>query len=297
MRREYKAGEIYSFKTSPYYKYGTQDTKRYACLKILAPENTTVQPYDSLVDYVVLESVFSAPPKLDEVRGLGALIQKRFMFGQLTAFQRMSKNPPKNFATCSARSDWEPDLLEFVLVGFLPLTDEEKELGKKNTSYSAWNFASVNAEGEWRWQHDKEKLLTEHALHKQEIERRKQVEKERFENRLSKLTWDKLLAEDWFERWKESPPFPPQPFKDELRQRIHLSISELQSLGEKYPRAKVRRILNSLVNDITALDKKFDFVIETEEREDIYNVFDDITFLTKQRVLMEEIPDWHHLEW
>ncbi|MEP3655818.1 MAG: hypothetical protein ABJO36_13060 [Litorimonas sp.] len=297
MSQVYKAGEIYSFKTSPYYNYGTQDTQRYACLKILAPENTAIQFYDSMVTYVVLESVFPAPPTLDEVRGLGALVQKRFMFGQLTAFQRMSKNPPKNFATCSARSDWEPDLLEFALVGSLPLTDEEKELGERNASYSAWRFASVNAEGEWRWEHDKEMLLSEHTLQKEENERRKQTEKVRFENRLSKLTWDKLLAEDWFERWKESPPFPPQLFKDELRQRIHLSISELQSLGEKYPRAKVRKILKLLVDDITALDQKFDFVIETEEREDIYNVFDDITFLSKQRVLMAEIPDWHDLKW
>lgn len=297
MSQVYKAGEIYSFKTSPYYKFGSPDTQRYACLKILAPENSALQAYDSLVDYVVLEGVFPAPPTLDEVRGLGPLVQKRFGFGQLTAFQRMSKNPPKNFATCSARSDWQPDLLEFALVGSLPVTDEEKDLCEKNASFSVWRFASANAEGEWRWEHDKEALLSEHALQKEENERRKQAEKARFENRLSKLTWDKLLAEDCFERWKESPPFPPQAFKDALRQRINLSISELQSLGEKYPRAKVRKILKSLVNDITTLDQKFDFVIETEEREDIYNVFDDITFLSKQRILMKEIPEWHDLKW
>jgi len=248
MAREYKAGEIYSFKT-------------------------------------------------DAVEGLGALVRKRFMYGQLTPFQRMSKNPPKNYATNSARLDWQPDLQEFTLIGSLPLTEQEILLGENNSSYSAWCFASLDAEGEWRWEHDKETLLAEDVLQKEENERRKQAEKARFENRLSKLTWEKLLAVDCFERWKESPPFPPQAFKDALRKRINLSISELQSLEGKYPRAKVRKILKSLVNDIAALDQKFDFVIETEEREDIYNVFDDITFLSKQRVLMKEIPDWHYLKW
>jgi hypothetical protein len=297
MSRIYKAGEIYSFKTSPYYKFSEPDTQRYACLKILSPETTAHESKDSLVTYLVLERVFPVPPTLDEVRGLSPLEQKRFNFGQLTPFERMSKNPPKNYATCSARLDWKPDVLEFSLVGSLPLTEEEKALGEKNSSYSAWSFASVNAEGEWRWEHDKETLLSEHVLQKEETKQRKQAAKDRLENRLSKLTWEKLLAEDCFERWKETPPFPPSAFKNAMRQRVNEPISELQALGEKYPRAKVRKILKSLVNDITLLDQKFDFVIETEEREDIYNVFDDLTFLSKQRCLMDEIPDWHHLKW
>ena len=297
MSQIYKAGEIYAFKTSPFNKFSEPDTERYACLKILSPETTVNKPKDSLITYLVLETIFTSPPSLDDIRNLGPLVRKRFMFGQLTSFQRMSKNPPKNYATNSARLDWEPDLLEFTLLGSLPLSNEEKVLGEKNTSYSTWGFASADAEGEWRWAHDNETLLSEHALQKAETKRRKQAEKERFENRLSKLTWEKLLAEDFFERWKESPPFPPPVFKHALSQRINSSISELQGLGEKYPRAKVRKILKSLVNEITTLDQKFDFVIETEEREDIYNVFDDLTFLSKQRSLMEEIPDWHYLKW
>jgi hypothetical protein len=295
--RIFKAGEVYAFKTSPYNKFGEQDTQRYACLKILAPENTTIQPYDSLVDYVVLEGVFPAPPSLDEVRGLGPLVQVRFMFGQLTPFQRMSKNPPKNYATCSARSDCEPDLMEFVLVGSLPLSNMEKELGEKNASYSAWRFASVNAEGEWRWANDKAQLLVEHDLQEKETKRRKQLEKEKCEKRLSNLPWDKFAEEELFVRWVQSPPFPPAPFKIALVELIRSTILELENLGEKYPRAKVRKILKTLVNQITALDQKFNYVIETEEREDIYDVFDDLTFLSKQRILMAEIPDWHYSQW
>lgn len=297
MKQTYKAGEVYAFKTSPFNSFSAPDTQRYACLKILSPITTAYEAKDSLVTYVVLENVFLSPPSLDDIRKLGPLVRKRFAYGQLTPFQRMSKSPPKNYATNSARLDWEPDLLDFTLVGALPLSDGDKALAEKNASYSIWRAASADAEGEWRWEHDNEKLLSEHAIQKEENARRKQAEKARFENRLSKLTWEQLLQEDCFERWKESPPFPPQAFKDALRQRINLSISELQSLGTKYPRARVRKILKSLVNDITVLDQKFDFVIETEEREDIYNVFDDLTFLSKQRGLMVEIPDWHDLKW
>ena len=297
MVRFYKAGEIYSFKTSPFYKFGEQDTGRYACLKILDPETTIDQPKDTLVTYVVLDGIYEASHQLSEIGEMNPLVRKRFMFGQLTPFQKMSKNPPKNVATNSARSDWEPDLLEFSLVGTLPISDEEQLLGKKNASYSAWRFASSDAEGEWRWEHDKERLLIEHELQKQENERRKQLEKERFENRLSNLTWEKLAEENLFERWIESPPFPPKPFRDVLTELIRTTIGDLRGMGKTCPRAKVRKRLKSLVDDITALDQEFDFVIETEEREDIYNVFDDLTFLSNQRVLMAEIPDWHDLKW
>ena len=297
MSRTFKAGEVYSFKTFPFYKFGDLDTQRYACLKILSPKNSASESKDSLITYVVLKNIFSTPPSLNEIRDSGPLIRNRFAFGQLTRFQTISENSPKNYATNSARLDWEPDLLEFTLVGTLPLSVDEIILNEKNSSYSVWSFASLDAEGEWRWENDQDKLLAEHALQKEESERLKQAKKERFEKRLSKLTWEKLLEENHFERWVESPPFPPRKFKDVLSKRIKLSIFELQSLGEKYPRAKVRKILKSLVNDITSLDQKFDYVIETEEREDIYDVFDDITYLAKQRILMEEIPDWHHSDW
>jgi len=297
MNRIFKAGEIYSFKTSPYNKFGQQDTQRYACLKILRPETTENQPKDSSVVYIVLGGVFPAPPNIDEIKDLGPLVRERFMYGQLTTFERMSKNPPKKYARNAADAFGDPNLLEFSLVGTLALSDEERILGENNASYSVWRFASVDAEGEWRWAHDREKLLAEHELQKQENERRKQAEKERFENRLSKLTWEILLDESLFERWVESPPFPSRDFKDALVARIRTSIRDLQAMGEKYPRAKVRKILKTLVHDITLLDQKFDHPIETEEREEIYGVFDDLTFLSKQRALMEEIPDWHYLEW
>lgn len=297
MKRIYKAGEVYLFKTSPYYKFSEPDTQRYVCLKILSPETTKNQPKDTLVTYIVLNGIYEASPSLDEVSQTGPLIRKRFAYGQMTAFQRMSKNPPKNYATNSARADWEPDLLEFSLLGHLPLSEQENTLSEQNSSYSAWRFASLDAEGEWRWEHDQERLISEDGVQKKENDRRKQAEKERFENRLSKLTWEILATENFCERWSESPPFPSSSFRDELIHLIRTAITDLQKLGQKYPRAKVRKILKTLVDDITSLDRKFDHPIETEEREDIYGVFDDLTFLSKQRVLMDEIPDWHYLEW
>jgi len=297
MKHVFNAGEIYSFKTSPSNKFSAPDTQRYGCLKILLPQTTLGEVKNISVVYVVLDKIFTNRPSIDDLMNSGPLVRKRFAIGQMTAFQRMSKNPPKNYASNSVRLDWEPDLLEFSLLGTLQVTEIEKEIGEKNRSFSTWGFASADAEGEWRWAHDKELLLREHALLEEDNERRVQAEKERFEKRLSKLNWEILLEEDLFERWTESPPFPPQAFKDALLKRFKLSILELQSFGEKCPRVKVRKILKSLVNDITVLDEKFDFVIETEEREDIYNAFDDLTFLSKQRVLIDEIPDWHYLKW
>jgi len=297
MSRVFKAGEVYSFKTSPFNKFSEQDTQRYACLKILTPEKTLGLAKNISVGFVILEGIYANPPTIDVLKNAAPLIQKRFGYGELTPFQRKSKNPPKNYATCSSRLDWTPDLLEFNLVGELPLSDFEEKLGANNKSFSNWGVASRDAEGEWRWENDRNRLIIERDLGIKEKEQQEEVARHRFETRLSKLTWEKLAAENLFERWVESPPFPPSPFRDALTVLIRSQISDLRDLGDKYPRAKVRKSLKALVEEITVLNEKFDYVIETEEREDIYGVFDDLTFLSKQRALMEEIPDWHYLEW
>lgn len=145
--------------------------------------------------------------------------------------------------------------------------------------------------------HDKERLFVEVDREELEQQTQEKAAKEREENRLSTLTWEQVEKEVYFKRWSESPPFPSKPFTKEIRRLVSRSIKDLQTLGIKPSRPKVRKVLKLLVSDITKLNEKYDWVIETEEREDIYEVFYDLTHLTKQKVLIDEIGDWHISDW
>ena len=92
-----------------------------------------------------------------------------------------------------------------------------------------------------------------------------------------------------------SPPFPPAEFTEAARETIHNAYRELRELGPKPPKAKVRSILRRCVAWFNEADKAAGEVIETEEREDICAVLEEMAFVAKQKSLVDEIDNWR--EW
>jgi hypothetical protein len=118
------------------------------------------------------------------------------------------------------------------------------------------------------------------------------AERERYEKRLKDLTWEKLLEEQPLARWDEHPPFPPPRFTAAAREQIRAVIRELQVLGPKPPKSKVRTALKACVQWFNAKDAEFDDVIETEEREDICSTLVELAFVARHPSLADEIHDW-----
>lgn len=295
---KFKNGDIYSFKTSPYNKFSTQNTSRYACLKILRPVIRFDKEVSNAVGFVVLDKIFTQPPSIAELTDALPLIQKRFKFGEKTPFERMSKKEPKpKYAVSSTPIEWNCELIDFTHIGNIIPNRQEEDMRTDLRSTSGWNFASSAAEGEWRWANDREILLKEFDLANAEKLERQRIVKDRYDNRLADLTWAQINNEVYFERWKESPPFPSKKFTKEIRLVVNSAIYELQNLGDKPKKLIVRKCLKKLVAEITSINIKHGYPIETEEREDIYEVFFDVTHLCQQPALMEEIGDWHYKEW
>jgi len=66
---------------------------------------------------------------------------------------------------------------------------------------------------------------------------------------------------------------------------VVVALSDAVQLSEVdifFPKTAIRRFFK--VADITKLDEKYDNVIETEERADIYEAFYDLTYLTNDSV-------------
>lgn len=109
------------------------------------------------------------------------------------------------------------------------------------------------------------------------------------------LTWEQLLAETPFERWTPSPPFPPAAFRRAAVRRVHQACRELRDLGPKPRKPAARKVLKSLVLWFNTADQAAGWVIETEEREDICLVLEELAHVAGHPSLVMEADDWR--EW
>lgn len=274
-------GTVFGFRTSPLFEDSPPNTGRYGALVVLAHD-------DDIVAIGVLDGVWESMPALDEILSRELLRCNRFFF----------KNRVAAFA-CGV--DDVPSLDEFAEVGRTALTAEQQRIAEKylrgvrvGVGYGSPDGASNDVEGEWRWEHDREALLREHELRQRREERARAAAQHRYETRLRGLTWEQLLAENPFERWEPSPPFPPAEFRDAAIAQVHESCRKMQALGTKPRKPAARRILKDLVLWFEDADARADGVIETEEREDIWSVLEEIAHVAGHPSLLEEVETWRH---
>jgi hypothetical protein len=271
----YEVGGIYGFKTSPFTEFSPIETKRFAALIVLG-----IKPRG--VAYLVLDCIFDKMPTSEQVSEVQPLQCQRFASNGTVASRRSPQ-------------DWHNDLLDFQLITIRPITEDDLKLEIHHNSYGSWDTASKDAEGEWRWKHDRDAVVSEVKRVNAARDAKFAAEQLHYETRLKGLTCETLLAETAFERWNIHPPFPPPEFVNASRIRIRQAVIDLQALGTKPRKAAVREILKKCVQWFNEIDKAFGYVIETEEREDICIVLLELATVARHRSLAEEIENWR--EW
>lgn len=273
-------GYVYSFLTSPFSEFAAPETGRYAAFKIIGTST------DKLV-VAVYDGIWTLPPSLAEFRKAKILKEYRFahtgreaIFG--TLLQWWSINEFK----------------ELRIIGIDRPTNHELMEAEKNFAHAVGSrtasprFVNYAAEGEWRWHNERENFEREAELKKAKNEAEAKAKEERYKNRLSKLTWDQLLEEKPFENWMPSPPYPPAEFADAARSKIYEVCRELKAIGPRPRKADVRRILKGCVAWFNLADERAGGVIETEEREDICLLLEEIAFVARHPGLSEEVDEW-----
>jgi hypothetical protein len=85
--REYRGGDIFSFRTAPATEFSPRETSRYAAFKVLGQRGESVC-------YVVLAGIFDRHPTLEQVAGLPYLRNTRLLVTTKPASRRV----PLNFA-------------------------------------------------------------------------------------------------------------------------------------------------------------------------------------------------------
>lgn len=276
-------GQVYSFKTQPYSEFAPRETGRFAAFKVLGVN-------EQVVVIEILDGIWSNAPTLKEARKAAALRENR-----LSHSGRIS-----NFGVLHEWWQLENDLNQVAFLGLVNLSMAEKERARATLQHEVGSrtaglrFANYAAEGEFRWQHDREAFEAEAVLARAKAESQRVAKEERYRNRLSMLTWEQLKGEVHFGNWSPSPPFPPADFTEAARKVIFETCVSLEMLGPKPRKAAVRAILKKTVEWFNHADEDAGHVIETDEREDICAVLEEIAFVARQKALVDEIDEWRN---
>jgi hypothetical protein len=287
-------GTVITFATAPAFAEVTQGpTGRYAALQVLLQ-----QEGDFL--FAFLDGIWSEPPGLREVQACTAL--RRRSFGVI--------EKPALFWMYNAF--WQPSTLsEASVLGTLAITPEVQawiedlqrpydpgdvraSLQRHMASHHLMMHAvAAVPETEWRWVHDHSALLAEREAMLAKNAAIAAAARARLENRLKHLTWDKLLAEQPFAHWFERQPvFPPEPFILAARGALRQAVRELQALGPKPKKVAVRGVLKRCVQWFNAANGEHGQIIETDERESICEVLEELAFVAGHPRLADEIDQW-----
>lgn len=273
-------GNVYAFRTAPYSEFAVTATGRFAAFKVLKSDKKCVV-------IAVLDGIWSASPAPAEVRRASILREYRLAHsGQLAVFGMHIKG-------------WAPsELGGLVLLTNERVTAEETIIADRIASFAAGSrfstllAANYAAEGEWRWAHERDAFLVEAERERARDEAKRIAHRERYRTRMSKLTWDQLLAETPFERWSPSPPFPPEEFVIRARTVVRDAQRDLRALGARPRKSDVRAILKTCVEWFNHADVQAGGVIETEEREDICAALEEMAYVARQKELVHEIDNW-----
>jgi hypothetical protein len=268
-----RSGDYFSFRTSPALT-GTEPTGHYAALKI-------IETNEDFFAYAVLDGIWNAPPTLRNAREAAIL--------KLRAFRTAPDARIEDDIFRCWWWGWKPkDIPEMRLLGNDPVTSEERAALAHSLSFTGLGGAAVSAEREWRWPHDRDRLLkdvkrseTEYAIAAAKEARRKR-------ERRKTLTWDQLLAEDPFPNWK---PYPSETFAAEARTVVQDACHALKALGPKPPRSHVRVILRGCVEWFSPANERYGD-ISSEQRREIVNVLQEMAYLSGHRSLTDDFRLW-----
>lgn len=273
-------GEIYTFRTPPATEFSVPETGRYAALKILHADS-------KLFVVATLKGIWPSPPLLTDLYAAEILVGRYYWQNDLACWGVW------------ADDGWRPyNIPEITLLGCAPLSKSELDLADQyvhlrvGSRHGSMEFAAETAEHDWRWNHDREVFTDEIERVRAKYLAIEEAKELRYRNRLKNLTWDQLLSETPLERWVNSPPYPDAAFTAEARNQIRLAQTALRDLGPKPKKAEVRAILRACVNWFNAADKQAGGAIETDEREDICDLLEEMAYVARQKSLVDEVDDW-----
>ncbi len=179
-----------------------------------------------------------------------------------------------------------PPPKEFRLLGVIDVLSEDTKID--STWHGGWNF-SEQPLMQWRWDNEREAVLAEDAAKNElELAKRKEAIQKRTKY-LAAISFSELLAKDLFPTWDD---YPPKAAKDGCQKIIQSFIRVLDGAEKPLDRNFVSKELKKCIEEINEFDSQNKNFIETVERDDLFEVFENILNAAKFQDLVKSVVDW-----
>jgi len=144
---------------------------------------------------------------------------------------------------------------------------------------------------QWRWDNDRENVEKEDKQQTDEKIRTAIIEMHVREEYLNKVTLTEILDDEMLSQWQG---YPTATMQAGVRQIMKDLVVDLQRIQYKSPR-RIKKRAKKAVKALNKFDRLNDHFIETVEREDICELFEEILHAAKAPDLLDVVEDWR--EW
>lgn len=274
-------GTIHAFRTAPFTRFSPEETARWAAFRVIGAS-------PAMIAVAVLDGIWAAPPTFAETSACGILCERRFSL----------RGEPAIFGL--RPQDWKlSELRQPVLLGRAPLSSQDLAHAEAIACYgigarygTSLDSASISAEGEWRWAHERDALRDEVTREVTAEKADAAAVRARFAARMAGLTWDRLLAETPLAGWGAAGMALPPAFIAGARRTLLQACTELAALTPKPRKPAARAIFKRCVAWFNHADQRIGGMIGTAERDDIRGALTEMTWLAGQKRLLDEIDGW-----
>ncbi len=181
----------------------------------------------------------------------------------------------------------EPPPASFEKLGSMPVL--KKDSSANSFSFAAWSSLPFHRYTQWRWDHDRAALLAEETLENDAEERKQAQSAAGRKKTLAAVTLSSIQQRPTlFPRWKK---YPSPKARRAIEQTIQSFIAATARI-KKPTRRDVTRELRRCADALNNLDAGHGHPIETVEREDIFELFEEILTAAGHPRLLEKLDEW-----
>jgi hypothetical protein len=174
-----------------------------------------------------------------------------------------------------------------IPLGMVAPSAEEKQF--KTDSYGGWLNFQYDAQTNYRWNHDRKKLLADVKAEEQAMdEKRKRVQAEH-DAAMKSMTLEKLAKFQFFPDWDD---YPSTKIIKASRQVLKAHVAQLLDLGKPGTKTKKTAIIQACVEAFNALNKKHKDFIDTDIREDIVEEISRLSRACGLGEMDDQIDEW-----
>ena len=152
----------------------------------------------------------------------------------------------------------EPPPDDFIEIGTVKSSWKDRWI--KCSVFGTWYSARIQPLAQWRWDNERDSVLSEDKPKEEENLRRSRNEQQDREAYLARITLEELCEHQFFSNWTS---YPPESAILASRQIMSDTVRNLIDLGSNAPESKRMSVLQACIERFNAIDADMEHFIET----------------------------------